>query len=88
MAMDELRESIRRTLRENVLGEDYLAEAKSSGAGGWWDGMSRKSKGKVVSVLGLSKGKDKVSFSKLSPGEQSEVDAYFMKHRGKVEGVE
>ena len=83
--MDELRESIRRTLREYVLGEECLAEAKS--ATDWWDGLSRLKRKKVASTLGFSKGKDKVFFLKLSPGEKSELEIYFLKHRGKVECV-
>jgi hypothetical protein len=86
LAMYELKEEVRRTLRRHALYEDDLAESKS--AEQWWNGMSKKMKSKVSSVLGLSKGKESVLFLKMSPGEKNEIEAYFGKHRGKVESVE
>jgi hypothetical protein len=85
LAMYELKEEIRRTLRRHALYEDDLVESKS--AEQWWNGMSKKMKVKVLSVLGLSK-KESVLFSKMSPSEKNEIEAYFGKHRGKVESVE
>lgn len=80
----ELSQFVESTLRKHA-----LAEVKSSDkADSWWDNLPGKRKKKVVNVLGLSKGKDVSLFSKMSPGEQSEIEAYFVKHQGKVEGLD
>lgn len=63
-----------------------FGESKIGGAIGWWDGMSVKKKLKVVSILGLSK-RDAKAFNKLARSTQLEVEAYYSKHKGKIEGV-
>lgn len=87
--MDNLRDFIRKGLKESMGLSDVdeiLAEAKS--AEEWWNSLPGKRKRKVCEALGLSKGKDRSLFSKLSKGVQSEVEAYYSKHKGKVEHVE
>lgn len=79
-----MKEFVRSTLRKYA-----LAEVKNSGnASSWWDHLPGKRKKKVVAVLGLSKGKDRALFARLSPGEQDEIRTYFTKHQGRVEDVE
>jgi hypothetical protein len=87
--MDNLRDFVKKGLKENIGLSDWdeiLAEAKS--AEEWWNSLPGKRKRKVCEALGLSKGKDRSLFSKLSKGVQSEVEAYYSKHRGKVEQTE
>jgi len=72
---------IRESLREKVLAESKSVEE-------WWDRLPGKRRLKVVAILGLSKGRAKVIYSKLNPDEQSEISAYFKKYKGKVEGTE
>jgi len=82
--MSEMKDYVEKSLREIVLG-DVLAEAKS--VDDWWDKLPGKRRSRVVSILGMSKGKDKSLFSKLEPDEQEEISAYYRKYKGKVEGI-
>jgi len=82
-----LQREIREVLREVVLGrKESLAESKSVTS--WWDNLPGKRRRKVVDILGMSKGKDNKLFGKLDSDEQSEIRAYFEKHKGKVEAIE
>jgi hypothetical protein len=81
--MMDLREEIRDGLLRHALG-NRMNEAK--GAGSWWDALSMDGKNKMASMLGFKLGK-KVAFTALNPSLQSELEAYFAKHRGKVESV-
>jgi hypothetical protein len=81
--MKDVKDFIQNRLMDRL--SDVLAESK--GASSWWDALEVSDKKKVVDILGLSKGKDKASFSKLDDDEQSEITAYFRKHKGVVEGL-
>jgi hypothetical protein len=75
-------------LVEEVVGslrDEVFVEAKT---GEWWDRLPGKRRNKVVAILGLDKGKSKTLYDKLDSDEQSEVSAYFKKHKGRVEGFE
>lgn len=79
----DLREEIRYGLLRHALGSK-LNEAK--GAGSWWDALAMDGKKKVASMLGFKMGK-KVSFAAMAPSLQSELEVYFVKHKGKIESV-
>jgi len=64
-----------------------FGESKIGGVIGWWDGLTAKKKLKVVAILGLSK-RDAKAFLKLARSTQLEVEAYYAKHKGKIEGVD
>lgn len=81
--MEDVKDFIQNRLMSRL--SDVLAEGES--ASSWWDALEASDKKKVVGILGLSKGKDKASFSKLDDDEQSEITAYFKKHKGVVEGL-
>jgi hypothetical protein len=81
--MMDLREEIRNGLLRHALG-NRLNESK--GAGSWWDALSMDGKKKVASMLGFKLGK-KVAFIALTPSLQSELEAYFVKHKGKIESI-
>ena len=88
--MDEMRKFIQGGLLEGMKpsvmpDEEILAESKS--AEEWWDRLPGKRRKRVSVILGMSKGKDRVPFKKLDNGAQSEIEAYFVKHKGKVEGA-
>lgn len=78
-------ENTTEALRESIE-QISLCEAKS--AEDWWDRLPGKRKAKVVGFLALDKKSGKKIFSKLDADERSEVEAYFAKHKGKVEGIE
>jgi hypothetical protein len=81
--MMDLREKIRDGLLRHALG-NRLNEAK--GTGSWWDALSMDQKKKVSTMLGFKLGK-KIAFTALAPSLQSELEAYFVKHKGKIESV-
>ena len=77
-------ENLGMQLREEVLGS-RLSLAESKNGQSWWDGLTTGKRKKVVSILGMSKGKEKKLFDDLDADEQSEIKAYYQKHKGKVE---
>lgn len=83
--MENIFDNIKEVLREYIE-QISLMEAKSAEA--WWDRLPGKRKAKVVGFLALDKKSGKKIFSKLDADERSEIEAYFVKHKGKVEGVE
>lgn len=78
----DLREEIRSGLLHYALGK--LEETK--GSRGWWDALDMDGKKKVAGILGFKMGK-KVAFTSLSPSLQSELEAYYVKHKGKIEST-
>jgi hypothetical protein len=87
--MYNLRDFVKKGLKESMglLDADEIL-AESTSAEEWWNCLPGKRRKKVCEALGLSKGKDRSLFSKLSKGVQSEIEAYYSKHKGKVEQVE
>lgn len=77
-------EYVRSELRSKVFG--VLVEAKN--VQDWWEGLPGGRRRKVCDILGLNKGKDIADFDSFSEDEQAEIEAYFNKYKGKVEGEE
>lgn len=63
-----------------------LAESKS--VADWWESLPGRRRRKVCDLLGISKGKDVADYDSLDDDEKSEVEAFFVKHKGKVEDEE
>ena len=84
----DLFEDLSRIVRERVLGEAFLplGEAKDE-TEAWWDNLPGKRKNKVLKYLGLPKSEKRL-FAKLAASNRSELEAYFIKHKGKVEWLE
>lgn len=72
---------------ESTLRKYALAEGKNqmNNVSVWWEKLPGKLRKRVAGILGFSKGKDNAIFSELSPGERSDVEAYFVNHNGRVE---
>lgn len=79
----DLRREIRDGLLRHALGR-HLNEAK--GAGDWWNSLAMDGKKKIASILGFKMDK-RISFTSLPSGLRSELEAYYVKHKGKVESV-
>ncbi len=82
----DLFENVEESLRRRVMAGQFspVVESKNKVAA-WWDILPGKRKDKVCEYLGLSKSEKKM-FGKLSPSTQSELEAYFAKYKGRVEG--
>ena len=81
--MEDVRMFIEESLSRVLV--EVLVEGKSPTQ--WWDKLKAADRKKVVDILGLGKGKEKSSFSKLDDDEQSEITAYFRKYKGVVEDL-
>jgi hypothetical protein len=83
-------EDVKGALREHVLSESnsdqLLRESKNAEV--WWDKLPGKRKKKVVSILGLDTNLTRKLFSQIDAEDQSEIEAYFTKHKGRVESIE
>jgi len=86
----DLFEDVKGALLERVKSgdKDKLLIQEAKGVGDWWDKLPGKRKQKVVQILALDKNSNRKLFSKLDADEQSEIEAYFKKHKGRVESVE
>jgi len=83
---EDMSEWIKKTLREKVIEEDRdLVESKVSE---WWGLLPFKVRKKLVKYLGLAKATAREDWGKMDDAIQSEIEAYFIKHKGKVEWCE
>lgn len=70
-------------LRE-ILG---LAESTSADTSEWWEKLPGKKRRKVCDILGISKSKDISDYASMTDDEQSEVETFYSKHKGRVEEI-
>lgn len=83
-------DDVKEVVRQRVLRTEStspLGEVKDD-AESWWDRLPGKRKDKVRDHLGLSKGASTKAFSRFSKSVQAEIEAYFIKYKGKVEGID